>query len=175
MSTLLPPTSETLHHVLTQGGISTGVANAPDPKFESLCSEMQTHIMSASFQHVLETCLDQATETLFSGLRKHVFGGVSGTLGFEEQDDEVRERLAAMLPGLARWCHLALEGLPNEMVDVSVSSFRFWLFVLTIFHRTCRVSEKQQRSPLSFILPTKIVSLNCMLCISYSHCITDLV
>ena len=132
MSTLLPPTSETLHHVLTQGGISNNVANTPDPKFESLLSETRTHILSASFQHVLETCLDQATETLFSGLRKHVFGGATGSLTFEEQDDEVRERLAAMLPGLARWCHLALEGLPNEMVDVRASVVpNLWMLVLT--------------------------------------------
>lgn len=118
MSTLLPPTSETLHHVLTQGGIPADIVGALDPKFESLLSEARSHIMSASFQHVLEACLDQATETLFSGLRKHVFSGTSGPLNFEDNDEEVRERLAAMLPGLARWCHLALEGLPNEMVDV---------------------------------------------------------
>ncbi|KZT63513.1 hypothetical protein DAEQUDRAFT_770534 [Daedalea quercina L-15889] len=123
MSTLLPPTSETLHHVLTQGGVPAYIINASDSKFEALLSETRTHIMSASFQHVLEACLDQATETLFSGLRKTVFSSVIGPLSFEEHDDEVRERLAAMLPGLARWCHLALEGLPNEMVD-NLSSLR---------------------------------------------------
>jgi len=123
MSTLLPPTSETLHHVLTQGGIPADIVGALDPKFESLLCEARSHIMSASFQHVLEACLDQATETLFSGLRKHVFSGNSGPLNFEDNDEEVRERLAAMLPGLARWCHLALEGLPNEMID-NISSLR---------------------------------------------------
>ena len=146
MSTLLPPTPETLHHVLTQGGIPNHVANNPDPKFESLLAETRTHILSASFQHVLETCLDQATETLFSGLRKHVFGGAGGLLNFEDRDDEVRERLAAMLPGLARWCHLALEGLPSEMVDVRFCPTQPCDSVAdTPVCRICRVSERQQR------------------------------
>ena len=153
MSTLLPPTPETLHHVLTQGGISNDVANAPDPKFESLLSETRTHILSASFQHVLETCLDQATETLFSGLRRHIFGGASGPLSFEEQDDEVRERLAAMLPGLARWCHLALEGLPNEMVDVRAPV----AFGLRCWVSQCRfqnLSSLRETTALSAIIYT---------------------
>ncbi|KAH9834807.1 Peroxin-3 [Rhodofomes roseus] len=123
LSTLLPPTSETLHHVLTQGGIPAHILNALDPKFDSLLAETRTHVVSASFEHVLEACLDQATETLFSGLRKNIFGGASGPINFEENDEEARERLAAMLPGLSRWCHLALEGLPNELVD-NLSSLR---------------------------------------------------
>ena len=28
------------------------------------------------------------------------------------------ERLAGLLPGIARWCHTALYGLPNEVVEV---------------------------------------------------------
>ncbi|TBU26261.1 Peroxin-3 [Dichomitus squalens] len=121
MSTLLPPTPETLQHVLTQGGIPAWVATAHDPTFDAFLSETRTHVASGSFEHVLEVCLDRATEVLFRGVEKHVFGS------YQEQDDltlvggqEPRERLAAMLPGLARWCHLALEGLPNELVDVSL-------------------------------------------------------
>ncbi|KAI0942833.1 hypothetical protein AcV7_002135 [Taiwanofungus camphoratus] len=116
MSTLLPPTPETLQHVLTQGGIPARIATDADPKFHSLLSETRAHLGSASFHRVLEVCLDQATEILFSGLQKHVFGSASLPSGLGD-DQEVRERLAAMLPGLARWCHLALEGLPNELVD----------------------------------------------------------
>lgn len=120
MSTLLPPTSETLHHVLIQGGVPSHIANTADPKFESLLAETSTHINSASFQHVLEACLDQATETLFSGLQEHIFSDAAIRCGLEDSDQEARERLAAMLPGLARWCHLAIEGLPNELVDVRI-------------------------------------------------------
>lgn len=122
MSTLLPPTPETLQHVLTQGGIPARIATDADPKFHSLLSETRAHLGSASFHRVLEVCLDQATEILFSGLQKHVFGSASLPSGLGD-DQEVRERLAAMLPGLARWCHLALEGLPNELVDVRPIQF----------------------------------------------------
>lgn len=125
MSTLLPPTPETLQHVLTQGGIPNWLATAPDSTFDSFLVETRNHIASGSFEHVLEICLDRATDVLFQGVEKHVFGS------YHDQDDlllgvqEPRERLAAMLPGLARWCHLALEGLPNELVDVR--SFPFFL------------------------------------------------
>ncbi|CCL99374.1 uncharacterized protein FIBRA_01392 [Fibroporia radiculosa] len=117
MSTLLPPTIETLQHVLVQGGIPTRVASATDAQFESLLTETRTHIFSASFQRVLEVCLDQATDMLFSGLRKNIFSGETIGCGVDGDDQEVRERLAAMLPGLGRWCHLALETYPNELVD----------------------------------------------------------
>ncbi|KZT08080.1 uncharacterized protein LAESUDRAFT_724066 [Laetiporus sulphureus 93-53] len=117
LSTLLPPTSETLTHVLIQGGIPSRLAGTADPHFDALLAETRIHLQSASFQRVLEVCLDRATEVLFDGLRKHVFHSAASESGLDERDEEMRERLAAMLPGLARWCHLALEGLPNELVD----------------------------------------------------------
>ena len=37
----------------------------------------------------------------------------------EGATEEVKtERLAALLPGMARWCHTALYGLPSEVVEV---------------------------------------------------------
>ncbi|OCH90166.1 hypothetical protein OBBRIDRAFT_777356 [Obba rivulosa] len=118
MSTLIPPTSETLQHILTQGGIPPSLAASPDAKFQSLLAETREWLCSGSFERVLEVCLDQATETLFAGLQRHVFNTSGGAddppPGAPEQP---RERLAAMLPGLARWSHVALEGLPNELVD----------------------------------------------------------
>lgn len=110
---MLPSTSETLQHALIQGGIPPPLAAFPDAKFDALLAETRTHLQSASFAHVLETGLDQATDIFLRSMEPHVFPGPDGGLG-----DEPRERLAAMLPGLARWCHLALEGLPNELVDV---------------------------------------------------------
>ncbi len=120
-STLLPPTSETLQHVLTQGGIPPRLAAVHDPSFLKLLEETRTQLCSGSFELVLEVCLDKATELLFNGLEKNVFGGSTewddpnSSLGLTQ---EPRVRLAGMLPGLARWCHLALQGLPNELVDV---------------------------------------------------------
>ncbi|KAI0332155.1 hypothetical protein GY45DRAFT_1344771 [Cubamyces sp. BRFM 1775] len=116
LSTLLPPTAETLQHVLTQGGIPPWLATAHDPKFNAFLEETRTHLTSGSFDRVLEVCLDQAMEVLFQGVEKNVFGS-HNEQGDPMMGQEPRERLAAMLPGLARWCHLALEGLPNELVD----------------------------------------------------------
>ncbi|KAI0827263.1 Peroxin-3 [Trametes gibbosa] len=117
LSTLLPPTPETLQHVLTQGGIPQWLASTRDPRFDAFLDETRAQLASGSFERVLEVCLDSAMDVLSHGVDRHVFGSHS------EQEDSVpgpevaRERLAAMLPGLARWCHVALEGLPNELVD----------------------------------------------------------
>lgn len=122
MSTLLPPTAETLQHVLLQGGVSTRLATRHDSVFMSLLSETRAQLRSGSFEVVLDTCLDRATAILFSGLERNVFGGPSG--GWDDPNlplgpaQEPRVRLAGMLPGLARWGHLALQGLPNELIDV---------------------------------------------------------
>lgn len=66
-------------------------------------------------------------EVLFDGLQKNVFVdpdmSVDGLgVGFGGEDS-VRLRLAGLLPGLARWSHLALNSLPNELVDVSTLFF----------------------------------------------------
>lgn len=81
----------------------------------ALIEETRSIISSSDFEHVLEVCLDRATEVLFTGLVKNVFVSSDQAPG-----DDVRIRLAGLLPGLARWSHLALNGLPNELVDVSV-------------------------------------------------------
>lgn len=110
--------------VLTQGGLSRGLATAGhDPVFTSLLAETRNTIVSADFERVLEVCLDRATELLFDGLERNVFD--ESTNGGEES----RLRLASLLPGLARWSHLAVNGLPNELVDVSVlsCSYNFYL------------------------------------------------
>jgi len=65
---------------------------------------------------VLELGLDRAMEVLFDGLQKNVF--IDSNSPLDEPQDFSRMRLAGLLPGLARWSHLALNGLPNELVDV---------------------------------------------------------
>jgi len=60
-----------------------------------------------------------------SGLEREIFGEVPAIQVVEESanaqsSEDRRERLAGILPGLARWCHPALFGLPNELVEVSV-------------------------------------------------------
>ena len=130
LSTLLPPTPETLQHVLTQGGIPPWLATAPDSTFDAFLIETRKHVASGSFECVLEACLDRAMDILFQGVEKHVFGSYHDQEDIILSGQEPRERLAAMLPGLARWCHLALEGLPNELVDVRIPfvlRFAIWL------------------------------------------------
>lgn len=83
-----------------------------DLPFISLIEETRAVIKSPDFEHVLEACLDRATAVLFDGLEKNVFVSSETAPG-----EEVRIRLAGLLPGLARWSRLALDGIPNELVD----------------------------------------------------------
>lgn len=106
-----------MQHVLTQGGISPYLASHHDPTFTSLLDETRSLITSSDFELVLEIALDRATDVLFDGLQKNVF--VDSTSPVDESGQEpLKLRLAGLLPGLARWSHLALNGLPNELVDV---------------------------------------------------------
>ncbi|KAF8965782.1 Peroxin-3-domain-containing protein [Flammula alnicola] len=89
-----------------------------DEPFLSLIEETRTILASPDFARVLEVCLDRATEVLFEGLEKNVFGRNGDDFGQGvERAEEERVRLAGLLPGLARWSQLALDGLPNELVD----------------------------------------------------------
>ncbi|RXW15691.1 hypothetical protein EST38_g10173 [Candolleomyces aberdarensis] len=99
-----------------------------DSQFLSLLAETRELVESADFARVLEGCLDRGVECLVTGLEKNVFvdsgvkrggsgeggGAAAGTAAGEE---EVRIRLAGVLPGLARWSQLALGGVPSELVD----------------------------------------------------------
>lgn len=76
---------------------------------------------------------------LFDDLEKNVFHEnepKSGITGWEEATaslgPETKVRLAGMLPGLARWCHSAVEGLPNELVDVCSTFLTLRVLVLMI-------------------------------------------
>ena len=200
MSSLLPPTPETIHHVLTQGGytpsgfggyypvqdldssltlessqlsynfvdspamgISTTRPNAVsqsmnpystyfppppphahllDEPFASLIKETRNVLSSADFARVLEVCLDRATDVMFDGLENNVFKP-SGSFAGEDRIDEVRIRLAGLLPGLAKWSHLALNGLPNELIDVSdfLSAVRVFTHVVS-FNRGFHICER---------------------------------
>lgn len=106
-----------MQHVLTQGGISSYFASHHDPTFTSLLDETRSLIMSSDFELVLEIALDRATDVLFDGLQKNVFIDSTSLVDASGQEP-LKLRLAGLLPGLARWSHLALNGLPNELVDV---------------------------------------------------------
>jgi len=111
LSTLLPPTSSALSHLLTRGGFPPAHNDTHEPAFMALLEETRDLLTSSDFAVVLERALDRATSLLFDGLTKNVFVGEEG------EDGEVKLRTASVLPGLARWSSLALNGLPNELVD----------------------------------------------------------
>lgn len=57
--------------------------------------------------------------------------GSASASGVEEGEEKVK--LAALLPGVARWTHLALNGVPNEIIEVS--------YLLPIVHPVLLVNE----------------------------------
>ncbi|KAJ7282804.1 Peroxin-3 [Mycena rebaudengoi] len=118
-TTLLPQTPETTQHVLTQGGYASTSRLPPRPTdkkdpFTVLLDETRDIISSPDFACVFEACLDRATEVLLSSVESAVFSSSSDAV---MPGEEVRIRLAGLLPGLARWSQIALNGLPNELVD----------------------------------------------------------
>lgn len=109
----MPPTSSALSHLLTRGGFPHSHSDTHEPAFTALLEETRDLLTSSDFGLVLERALDRSTTLLFDGLSQNVFVG-------EEDEGEVRLRTAGVLPGLARWSSLALNGMPNELVDVRI-------------------------------------------------------
>ena len=118
LPSLIPPTLETLKDVLSQGGLSHHLTSVDDPAFLHLVDETRAFVSSADFGRVLETSLDHATNTLFEGLRRTLF---TDNLSSVDTPDGDKVRLAGLLPGIARWCHSAVHGTPNELVEVRSS------------------------------------------------------
>lgn len=131
LSTIIPPTPETLSLALGGGtppGYSVRDFLSPpsrtrdqesDVNLSRLLDEMRETVSSPAYVHVLEKSLDRATEVLLAGLNRNVFVGDAAS-GLGEEAEKVR--LAGLMPGLARWGHLALDTVPNELVDVSAFS-----------------------------------------------------
>ncbi|KAG1851807.1 Peroxin-3-domain-containing protein [Suillus tomentosus] len=102
-----------------------------DPIFSSLLSQTRAYLSGPDFAYALSAALDRATIVLVDGLRAKVFvdsnstnfpDGLSATNPIdltveEEMKEEIKIRLAGLLPGLARWSQLALNAVPNELVD----------------------------------------------------------
>lgn len=102
-----------------------------DPIFSSLLTQTRAYLAGPDFAYALSAALDRATVVLVDGLRAKVFvdlnttnvpEGLSATNPIdltmeEETKEEIKIRLAGLLPGLARWSQLALNAVPNELVD----------------------------------------------------------
>ncbi|KAF8126804.1 Peroxin-3-domain-containing protein [Boletus edulis] len=108
-----------------------------DPQFNALLAQTRRYLSGPDFAYALGCALDRATEVLMDGLRARVFVDSASAVNVpsaeeaqarprtedavvgasSEHKDEIKIRLAGMLPGLARWCQLALNATPNELVD----------------------------------------------------------
>jgi peroxin-3 len=86
------------------------------PPFDRLLEETRSLLQSPDFSVVLESCLDRATDTLFNSIKDTIF--VRDGSSANDDDAPLQLILASLLPGMARWSHLAFNGLPNELVDV---------------------------------------------------------
>lgn len=80
--------------------------------------------------------MDLGVGAMRSGLvRSGEFGDAAAAassgsgVGINEGDEKVK--LAALLPGVARWTHLALNGVPNEIIEVSILVFCVSLFLVS--------------------------------------------
>ncbi|TFK21212.1 hypothetical protein FA15DRAFT_696488 [Coprinopsis marcescibilis] len=133
-----------------------------DKAFCALVDETRDVVRGVEFGVVVERCLDRAVEVLFDGLERNVFvegGNAQGQakgkgkgkavdrgasivevadgqeLQLQEEEEEVRIRLAGLLPGLARWSQLALDGLPNELVDNLLATYEVGSLSAIVFGR----------------------------------------
>jgi hypothetical protein len=136
--------------------VNSAIPDGPDldPSFTALLAETATVISSPNFSKVVEAALDHISEELLlSGILANVFGRKQPDEEEASQETaEPRMRLAAMLPGLARWSRLALTGLPNELVNVGARvRSRIYFSVLICYHSAWANSEKSRLSPQSYL------------------------
>lgn len=123
VSAIFPLSPSAEQNVLIQGGISPHLATI-DPPLRNLLNETKAFVASPDFELVWSLALDRVCNTALSGIEQEVFGespidavtegDASATI---VEVEEKTERLAGILPGLARWCHPALYSMPNELVE----------------------------------------------------------
>ncbi|EGN93368.1 hypothetical protein SERLA73DRAFT_78672 [Serpula lacrymans var. lacrymans S7.3] len=148
LSALLPPASEkqTDQPIVLYGSAPGSSQSVKEGKIlAALHAETRTLLSSQEFSIVLEACLDRATDVLFDGLGKNVFVEARVARGDGDgegygQEEDLKLRLAGLLPGLARWSQLALNGLPNELVEnlMNVKEVAAWeAIVLASYEEWC--------------------------------------
>lgn len=152
------PSNSSLPHLQPSSsmGISNSLATSRgtldvEPQFAALLAQTHHYLSGPDFAHALGCALDRATEVLMDGLRARVFVDSTSAVNVpnaeetqaqsrtgdldvdaNSEKDEIKIRLAGLLPGLARWCQLALSATPNELVDVRRISISSRVYMLTI-------------------------------------------
>jgi hypothetical protein len=117
LSVLLPSDPESLDQALTAAGSPVRLlpSRVKDAEFEALLTESRELIASPSFSLALDASLETSFRIFFEYLEREVFDS-TGRRATQPL------RLVDILPGMSRWSHVAINALPNELIDVSLSS-----------------------------------------------------
>jgi peroxin-3 len=91
---------------------------ADEEAFRTLLDETKDFLTSRDFEIVLEKSIDWALDQFVNGMKREVFGEDTPAEG-DEPPTQNKLRFAALLPGVTRWSHLAVNAIPNELVEVS--------------------------------------------------------
>ncbi|KAJ7933757.1 Peroxin-3-domain-containing protein [Mycena leptocephala] len=140
-TTLLPQTPETTQHVLRKA--ATPLSRPPSSRRAPPKKTLQCPARGDTRDHLLaRLCihLRGVSRPRDGGALNSVENAVFATSSDPATPgEEVRIRLAGLLPGLARWSHLALNGLPNELIDVRLLYFHLlyppFPLILSYSHR----------------------------------------
>ena len=118
---LLPLTPATEQQTLLSGGLSPADVLSSHPSssagFRSLMDQSAKFIRSKDFDIVFDKAMDCCTDLFTEELDQEVFGGP------DVEGGEKRIKLAAVLPPVAKWSHLAVNAMPNELIEVRAKVF----------------------------------------------------
>lgn len=119
-SALLPPDAESLDQTLLSAGSPAHLlpSKCHDEELNTLFSESCEIIRSPAFTKAFDAAIESSFNAFFEYLEKEVFDSTT-----REQGQSLR--LVDVLPGMARWSHVAVNSLPNGLVDVSSQSYSF--------------------------------------------------
>jgi len=111
-SAILPPDTESLDQTLLSAGTPIRLIPSKyhDEELDTLFSEACKIIQSPSFTKAFEAAIESSFDVFFEYLEKEVFDSSRREQGHSP-------RLVDVLPGMARWNHIAISRLPNELVD----------------------------------------------------------
>ncbi|EAU81340.1 hypothetical protein CC1G_07270 [Coprinopsis cinerea okayama7 len=110
-------------------GVASGVASGPSGKEQDEKGKGKEVEKGKGKGKEVEKGKGEEREGDTKGKGKEVEG--MGDSGMEE----VRIRLAGLLPGLARWSQLALRGVPNEFVDTLLATYEVPVLSAIVFGR----------------------------------------
>lgn len=111
---LLPTTQEDLARLLAASGLPAGLER--DAGLQMHLAEARAWLRGADVRLVLPALIGRARGALDAALAQELLFRPADDEA--ESEEEVRkQRLAGMLPSVARWCHTAVHGYPSALID----------------------------------------------------------